>query len=204
MSTRVPIAWIGVAILVGLVLFFTYHILNAAYTDTKREKRVRFVEEMDVQNEPLGVPPKYLREIPKEPMPPNQYSELNKPSEPITKPIPKVPAQTEEDLKEPEPLQATPPTTQYHPPEATDPMNSRIHMDAEFGSNLRHPEQMIERRPTTGMASVIPSGLGSAESSTGGHRSQMYSPEMAQNGGEFMTGIVAFDSSENGVGYSML
>jgi hypothetical protein len=54
------------------------------------------------------------------------------------------------------------------------------------------------------MAGVIPSGLGSETSNNGGNRPQMYTPEMAQNGGEFMSGIFAYDTSEGGIGYSLV
>jgi hypothetical protein len=101
-------------------------------------------------------------------------------------------------------LQATPPSTQYEIPESMDPMNRTIHMDAEFGSNLRHPEQMMEHHPSTGMGQVVASGLGSEASSPGGNSVVAYAPEMAQNGGEFMSGITAFDMSEMGSSFSML
>jgi hypothetical protein len=77
-------------------------------------------------------------------------------------------------------------------------------MDAEFGSNLRHPEQMVEHHPSTGMGQVVASGLGSEASGPGGNSMVGYAPEMAQNGGEFMSGITAFDMSEMGSAYSML
>jgi hypothetical protein len=53
---------------------------------------------------------------------------------------------------------------------------------------------------------VPAAGLGSDElPSHGGHQSVQYSPEMAQNGGEFMSGIFAFDGTDGGgIGYSMI
>lgn len=116
----------------------------------------------------------------------------------MTHPVPHVPAQTEEDLRATRQVQETPPSIQYHSPEAMDPLNRTVHMDSEFGSNLRHPEQMIERRPHAGIAGIVPSGLGSEASRPGGHNAAGYAPEMAQNGGEFMTGISAFDGSDSG------
>jgi hypothetical protein len=78
-------------------------------------------------------------------------------------------------------------------------------MDAEFGSNLRHPEQMMEQRPRAGIAGIVPSGLGSEQSRPGGHNAAGYSPEMVQNAGEFMNGIAAFDGSDGGgIGFSVI
>jgi hypothetical protein len=77
-------------------------------------------------------------------------------------------------------------------------------MGAEFGSNLRHPEQMIERRPPPSMDYVVASGLGSERNHEGRNRQVSFAPEMAQNGGEFMQGISAFDTSEVGTGFSMI
>ncbi len=116
----------------------------------------------------------------------------------VTHSVPKVPAQTEQDLRATRQVQETPPSIQYDSPEAIDPLNRTVHMDAEFGSNLRHPEQMMERRPAAGIAGIVPSGLGSEVSRPGGNNATGYAPEMAQNGGEFMSGISAFDGSDGG------
>jgi len=118
--------------------------------------------------------------------------------------MPHVPGQTEEDLRAPEPLQASPPATQYDIPEASDPLNKTVYMNSEFGSNFRHPEQMMERHPGIGMGNVVAAQIGSEQSGPGGHNAAGYAPEMAQNGGEFMAGISAFDTSEAGVAYSMI
>ena len=118
--------------------------------------------------------------------------------------MPAVPAQTEQDLRALKQHMATPPPVTYESPEATDPLNRAVYMGAEFGSNLRHPEQMIETRPHSTMERVVPSGLGSEYSGPGGNRAVGYSPEMTQNGGEFMDGISPFDCSESGSAYSMI
>jgi hypothetical protein len=123
--------------------------------------------------------------------------------EPIQQ-MPDVPAQTESDLKMNEPLQRTPPATQYDPPDATDPLNRVTQGDAEFGSNLRHPEQMIERRPAPSMRGAVESGIASHRSSPGENNAQGYSTEMVQNGGDFMGSVLAFDTSEVGSAYSLL
>lgn len=210
MSTRVPLSWLVVLIIVIIIAFFGYHIGNAV--SQHNEKDEKFVADgsplpssFTQTPERIQRPPRYMREQPEshEEEQATRGEATARPP-PAPKPMPIVPAQTEEDLRESEQLQQTPPTTHYNNPESTDPFNRQVHMGAEFGSNLRHPEQMIERRPAAGMAGVIPSGLGSANSHSGGHNPQMYTPEMAQNGGEFMGGIYAFDTSENGIGYSLI
>jgi len=118
--------------------------------------------------------------------------------------MPEVPAQTEADLKMDQPLQRSPPATQYGPPDATDPLNKVAQGDAEFGSNLRHPEQMIERRPAPSMRGAVESGIASHRSSPGENNAQGYSTEMVQNGGDFMGSVLAFDTSEVGSAYSLL
>jgi hypothetical protein len=193
---------------IGIFAFFAYHIVQASSTNEThtvapsklqpRQPTVTFQEEEEAHA------PKYMTEAPSYDDDGEEYAEATHKPQPAPKAMPKVAGQTEEDLRAPEPLQATPPTTQYDPPEATDPMNRHVHMSSEFGSNLRHPEQMIERRPPPTMNYVVPSGLGSEQSSSGGNRQVSFAPEMAQNGGEFMAGISAFDMSESGTAYSML
>jgi hypothetical protein len=131
------------------------------------------------------------------------------PSHPVVLPktpaaVPQVPGQTAEDLTMDEPLRATPPAIQYDPPSATDPLNGVAFQDAEFGSNLRHPEQMIERRPAATMAGAVKAGVASSRSAPGGNNAQGYSTEMVQNGGDFMGAVLAFDGSEVGNAYSLL
>jgi hypothetical protein len=123
---------------------------------------------------------------------------------PVAKPMPTPVGMTETDMRTPEPLQRTPPAIHYEPPEATDPLNRVAFMDAEFGSNLRHPEQMIEHRQRPGVGKIVSSGLGSERSSPGPHNAAGYSPEMLQNGGDFMNGIGAFDGAEMNSSFSMI
>ena len=64
---------------------------------------------------------------------------------------------------------------------------------------LRHPERMFQPGPdnsTRGIAEA--SGIASASASQAGHAMQAFTPEFAQNGGEFMQGIMANDISEPG------
>jgi len=203
MATRIPVSWLLLVCVIGVFAFFAYHIVQASSTNETQlpqqqpSQRVTFAEDVP----PV---PKYMTNAPSHDDDGQEYVEAAHKPHPAPKAMPKVAGQTEEDLRAPEPLQATPPTTQYDPPEATDPMNRHVHMSSEFGSNLRHPEQMIERRPPPSMDYVVPSGLGSEQSHEGGNRQVSFAPEMAQNGGEFMQGISAFDMSESGTAYSML
>lgn len=119
--------------------------------------------------------------------------------------MPTVVGQTEEELRMTSPLAETPPSVEYAEPEAKDPLEHEVHSESEFGSNLRHPEQMIEMHPPMGTMRVATAGLGSEGSSVGGNESVQYTPEFATNGGEFMNGIFAFDGSDaGGIGYSMI
>jgi hypothetical protein len=206
MSTRIPVSWLALVVVVGLIAFFGYHIVQASSAKPVApvNKAVpRAVESQGYTDEEQVRPP-YMTHTDAHEQDETQHAEAAHRAQPAPKAMPRVVGQTEEDLRAPEPLQATPPTTQYDPPEATDPMNKNVHMGAEFGSNLRHPEQMIERRPPPSMDYVVPSGLGSERSSGGGNRQVSFAPEFAQNGGEFMQGINAFDNSEVGTGFSMI
>jgi hypothetical protein len=209
MAARIPLSWLLLLALLAVFAFFGYHIYQAAagtsgaeekfppysQTDEEREKHVRFAQDVPAEDGHVGAndaqagddeaPAPVVQRVPPHAMP-------------------QVPGQTEEDLRTPEPLQRTPPTTQYNIPEHSDPLNKTVNMSAEFGSNFRHPEQMIEAHPGVNMNAVVASGLGSELSSPGGNQAAGYAPEMAQNGGEWMRGINAFDSSESGVAYSMI
>lgn len=201
MATRVPISWVILFVLLGVMAFFGYHILQASYSPKTNDSDIQFIESKksvsfhpDVhQDEQIPEPRHALSE--------HTPDDIDAPV--VTHSIPRVPGQTEQDLRATRQVQQTPPSVQYDSPEAADPLNRTVHMDAEFGSNLRHPEQMIERRPSAGIAGIVPSGLGSENSHPGNNNPVMYAPEMAQNGGEFMNGISAFDGND-GVGYSMI
>jgi hypothetical protein len=71
---------------------------------------------------------------------------------------------------------------------------------ASIPERLRHPERMFKPAPdntTTGIAEA--SGIASASASQAGNALQAFTPEFAQNGGEFMNGIMANDSSDPGM-----
>jgi hypothetical protein len=184
---RVSLAWIMILVLVSVIIFFGYHILSA-YVDKKELNEVPLFESYPTES--------FIQ-------PPTRPAPIY-PSQEVV-PMPSVPAQTEEDLREPEPLQQTPPDAEYGEPHHIDPLERPVHSISNFGDNLRHPEQTIEVAPPLGTSRIVPSGLGSEKSAPGGNRPTDYTPEMAQNGGEFMSGILAFDGSDGGgIGYSMI
>jgi hypothetical protein len=195
-APRIPVSWIFLIALLGVVAFFGYHIFKASSSYTANQDDEFIQSKKSVTFHPTVV--QHSEEVP-EPHHSDAAETAEDMDAPIvTHPVPKVPAQTEQDLRATRQVQETPPSIQYDSPEAMDPLNRSVHMDAEFGSNLRHPEQMVERRPRAGIAGIVPSGLGSEASRPGGHNAAGYAPEMAQNGGEFMNGISAFDGSDGG------
>jgi hypothetical protein len=200
MAPRTLFAWIFVALLVFTAIFFTYHILDASSSSSNNPDYQQIAYES-----PNTMPVEAKNEFHDAPM---HYESLNEQhDEMIAKPMPKVVGQTEEDLRATRPVSETPSPVEYPEPEAIDPMEHAANSESEFGDNLRHPEQMIEMHPPMGTMRVAPSGLGSEEPpSMGNNQSIQYSPEMAQNGGEFMSGIFAFDGSDGsgGIGYSMV
>lgn len=181
---RVSVAWIVVFILLSVIGFFGYHIFFAVKPESPGFGTVPQEQSVQGTQPPLAIP-------------------VQAPVEKV--PMPKVPAQTEEDLRADEPLRETPPDVEYGEPQYMDPLEGPVHSVSEFGDNLRHPEQMIEVAPPLGTSRIVPAGLGSEESAPGGNRPSEYAPEMAQNGGEFMSGIMAFDLTDGGgIGYSMI
>jgi hypothetical protein len=77
---------------------------------------------------------------------------------------------------------------------------------AMFGSNLRHPEASFEPSKSSfgGLENEITSGLASQVTQPSDIDKAPFSAEMAQNGGEFMNGIFAFDSTQEGSYFSSL
>jgi len=193
--TKISVAWLAVLAIVCVIVFFSYQIAAAAASPDRvvrkesvevERKTVRFAVEPVVQTQ-AQAPQQDLQSV--------VLSQAQNS-------LPQVPGQTAEDLKMDEPLRATPPATQYDPPDATDPLNGVAFQDAEFGSNLRHPEQMIETRPKR-LPPTAP-GVAASRSSPGGNNAQGYSTEMVQNGGDFMGAILAYDGSEVGPAYSLI
>lgn len=228
MATRIPVSWLLLLIVVAVFAFFGYHIIQASTQNEESPalNRLQMPSGLNFANPTIGhvdnsstlrtgqqalyhntnqaPPPEYLRNVPSASDDSEPQHAVSQKQPQVALSMPHVSGQTEEDLRAPEPLQATPPSIQYDVPEATDPLNKNVYMPSEFGSNFRHPEQMMERHPGIGMGNVVAAQIGSERSGPGGNNVAGYAPEMAQNGGEFMNGISAFDTSESGVAYSMI
>ena len=94
---------------------------------------------------------------------------------------------------------AQPDETRMSPPEVAMDPYAQNEESAAIPERLRHPERMFQPGPdnsTHGIAEA--SGIASASSSQASHAMQAFTPEFAQNGGEFMQGIMANDISEPG------
>lgn len=212
-----------VFVLLAIFLFFGFYIFLAILSQSSPKQARR----MSVPPLPLPPPPsKYIQtesftQIAKEIAPETIQMKEQAPdldwkhtlTEDHTPPhrpleVPAVAGQTVQDLKAPEPLQATPPSVVYDIPEAIDPMNKHVFMNAEFGSNLRHPEQMIESHPKRSMGVSVRSGVASDRTINSQFPTTKYTFEMIQNGGVMSEGLVAYDPSNSGVGsglaYSLL
>lgn len=190
--TKISVAWLAVLAIVCAVVFFSYQIAAASAAASPDLVRKESIERKTVRfavdaPSPQTAPQQELQSVVLSQAPNS---------------LPQVPGQTAEDLRMDEPLLATPPATRYDPPDATDPLNGVAFQDAEFGSNLRHPEQMIETRPKR-LPPTAP-GVAASRSSPGGNNAQGYSTEMVQNGGDFMGAILAYDGSEVGPAYSLI
>lgn len=203
-NPRTLFAWIFIAVLIATGVFFTYHIVDAASTDILAKNSFQEINPVLPKNAMYSNP---VTSKPQE----NHFAlhaePLDLPPEPA-KQMPVVIGQTEADLRATRQVSETPPSIEYPEPEAKDPMEMVVNSESEFGDNLRHPEQTIEIMPPMGsLRTMSAAGIASDEMpSMGGHESVQYAPEMAQNGGEFMSGIFAFDISEgaSGIGYSMI
>lgn len=194
---RVSLAWIGIIIISCLVAFFGYHILKSIQGSSQSDIQglvatgVLPMDEMQMES---------AHNTTVQPVRPAPIQQLIE-----RVPVPNVTAQPEEDLRQDEPLAQTPPDVEYGEPQSIDPQEGPVHSMSEFGDNLRHPEQMIEVAPPLGTSRIVPGGLGSEKTAPGGNRPSEYAPEMAQNGGEFMSGIMAFDGTDgSGIAYSMI
>lgn len=206
MAPRTLIAWGILALIVFAAVFFSYHILNVTTSDSNMNANGG----VNTAFQPLNpVVPKnvYAEELPRDRE--EHHVHFAEPLEPIQeqpKPMPVVVGQTEEDLRALRQVSEIPPPVEYPEPEAKDPMETVVNSESEFGDNLRHPEQMIEVQPPMGSLRTHIPGIEAEDlPAIGGHQSVAYSPEMAQNGGEFMSGIFAFDGSDGGgIGYAMI
>lgn len=124
---------------------------------------------------------------------------------PTTNELPTIVGQTPEEIKAPEPLQEKV-DLKAEMPSPNDVYENSDNV-ALFGSNLRHPEGSIVRTKGSNFGNLeneIAAGLASQVSKPTELDRVQFSAEMAQNGGEFMNGIFAFDSSQDGSYFSSL
>jgi hypothetical protein len=194
---RISVAWLVVLVLVGIALFFTYHIGRTIYTQTDTETLINSY----TKSAPL------LSQDPESGLEtPSEGPDYDSPSgsRDSAGNYPSVPGQTEEDLRSTDPVQATAPAYRYNSPGPKDPHAGPAYEPAEFGDNMRHPEGAFEMRAPATDGYIAASGMGSHVSSPGGNSAVGYSSETAQNAGEFMKGIFAFDGSVEGTAYSAL
>jgi hypothetical protein len=193
---RISVAWLLVFVVLAAVAFFGYHIYEASKPKAAENNPGPVLNGLAAYNDP------------KEDVAPLEMEILGPAVEPVVEPLPMpdVVGQTEEDLRETRPIQQTPPDAIYPDPEPVDQTEGAVHSESEFGDNLRHPEQTIEVAPPLGTLRMVQSGEGSEEPTptfVGKHDPTVYSPEMAQNGGEFMSGIWAYDGGD-GFGFSTI
>ena len=112
-------------------------------------------------------------------------------------PLPDIPGQTPEQVRTPEPTQRPVNRPRAEEPE---PLESSLPQQEEAGftERLRHPEASFQRHPGDlgSMAPEVQAGRASPISSPGAANEQAFASELAQNGGELMNGLFAFDSQE--------
>lgn len=149
---------------------------------------------------PAAMPPRVMQPQVPESVP----APLREPTVADAKPPASVVGQTEGELNQPEPLQER---VSQQVEDAPNPMDvyDKTDNNALFGSNLRHPEAMMSNAATDRFAtleSAVASGVASDVKRPTSVDEQAFSAEMAQNGGQFMNGIFAFDSTDTGTQFS--
>jgi len=118
------------------------------------------------------------------------------------KPNPDIPGQSDEEVRTLEPLQRRVRRQPADEPDAAEASPQRQE-EATFTEDLRHPEASFKPHPFNNRSMPVDSGVASKVSSPGLGDQQPFESEMAQNGGEWIKGAFAFDSSENN-GFSPL
>lgn len=192
----------------GVLVFLVYQLVKYALNLNKRGSVV--TEKMDDLpytstfedtasidiHPPIAAYEKKRREIKSEPSP---IRESNTEAEKM----PEIPAQTKRELEEQEPLQ-------QKVSQKVDLPSNYDHFDkndneAMFGSNLRHPEAMITNTNRhSSLEEDVSAGVASRNNVKDTVGDMPFNAEMAQNGGEFMKGISAFDTSDSGNWFSNL
>jgi len=185
---------------VAVFVFLVFSILRVAFkpsatpipTAPVRESMydVPYKESLD----PIR-PTKIPAEVPAQ-EPPQVQAPIREKTVPV--PQPEVPGQTVEELNAPEPLQERS-AQKVDSPSPTDPYDN-VDNEAQFGSNLRHPESMIAKAGPN--FASLETDVAAGVAGKPNVEKLPFSAEMAQNGGEFMKGIFAFDSSDSGTTFS--
>ena len=94
---------------------------------------------------------------------------------------------------DPNEIRMASPEAAHDPYEATEESSS-------VPERLRHPERMFQPAPSNQTHEIAEaSGIASASASQAANALNAFTPEFAQNGGEFMQGIFANDTSEPGM-----
>jgi len=85
------------------------------------------------------------------------------------------------------------------PPEVARDPYEQPQESSSIPERMRYPERMFNPAPHNETVDIAPvAGLASASANQAANALQAFTPEFAQNGGEFMQGIYANDSSEPG------
>jgi len=194
-------------VVAGVLIFCVYSIVRVVFKPKQPKKAVQEtmydVPYMSSFDEPLPakLPPaipahERVKQVPEEEPAPIR--------EPVAEVLstPEIPGQTEEELMAPEPLQEK--VTQKVEEPAPRDSHERNDNIALFGSNLRHPETMITKSTAqfSSLEEEVSAGVASTVTRPKDVDQVPFSAEMAQNGGEFMSGIFAFDSSDSGGTFS--
>ena len=94
---------------------------------------------------------------------------------------------------DPNEMRMASPETAHDPYETTEESSS-------VPERLRHPERMFQPAPSNQTHEIASAaGVASASASQAANALNAFTPEFAQNGGEFMQGIFANDTSEPGM-----
>jgi hypothetical protein len=186
---------------VGVVAFFLVQIGLVLYkrmneTNELREHLVgaQYVPNMTQLDNPSG--PTYqvpLQTVEQGPVAPSsQKGRAN----------PDIPGQSDDEVRRPEPLQRHVRRQPAEEPEAAEALPQRQE-EATFTEDLRHPEASFQPHPFNKRSMPVDSGVASKVSSPGLADQQPFESDLAQNGGEWIKGAFAFDSTENN-GFSPL
>jgi hypothetical protein len=195
--------------LTGVLIFCVFSIVRVVFKPKPKPAKaveetmydVPYMSSFEEAPPPSNLPPpmaphERVRQVPEE-----EPAPIREPiAETISTPV--ISGQSEEEIQEPEPLQKKV-SQKVELPTAKDPHEHNDNI-ALFGSNLRHPESMITKS-TTQFASLeeeVSSGIAGEVTKPANVEQLPFSAEMAQNGGEFMKGIFAFDTSDSNTTFS--